>query len=143
MVPARAASKRVVARVRQPLCVKDPSEAEGPAVGPGVRASAEAPRLRLDPDALGVAEEVVPISGDLDLVAPGSQLACQLGRIPPFEIEGPGRRPPGTAVEPAGRFHAGLHPEPALKPARDESGLRLGLALAPHGPVDEPRPAPV
>src|SRR6266702_3938384 len=65
--------KRVIALLRQPLCVKDPSEAEGPAVGPGVRASAEAPRLRRDPDALGVAEEVVPISGDLDLVAPGSQ----------------------------------------------------------------------
>ena len=114
MVPARAPSKRVVAPVRQPLCVKEHSEAEGPAVGPRVRASTEAPRLRLDPDALGMAEEVVPFSGDLDLVAPGSQLPCQLGRIPSFEIEGPGRRPPGTAIEPAGRFHGGLHPEPVL-----------------------------
>src|SRR5438093_1190122 len=139
----RPGYKRVIALLRQPLCVNDPSEAEGPAVGPGVRASAEAPRLRRDPDALSVAEEVVPFLGDLDLVASCGQLPRQVGRITPLEVEAPGWRPPRAAIEPAGRLRAALGPEPALKPAGDERGLRLGLALAPHGPVDEARPAPV
>src|SRR5215468_7640527 len=86
-----------------------PSVAEGGAIGPRIRATHEA-TVGIEPDAMGVAEEIVPLLAYLHVVAAGAEVAYEGGLVAPFEVEGSRRGAPGAAVEPARRFHAGLRP---------------------------------
>src|SRR5215475_15561511 len=117
-----------------------PSVTEGGAIGSGIRAAHEA-AVGIEPDAMGVAEEIVPLLAHLYVVAAGGEVAREGGLVAALEIEGSRGRAPRTAIEPARRFHARLRPQAAVEPSREKCGLRLGLALAAHGSVDEARSA--
>src|SRR5678815_6165336 len=88
-----------------------------------------------------VAEEIVPLLADRDLVAAPGEVAGQLGRVPSLEAQGPRGGAPGASVEPARGLHRGLRAEPPEQPPGEDRGLGLRLALAAHGAVDEARAA--
>src|SRR5499426_2055731 len=117
-----------------------PSVTEGGAIGSGIRAAHEA-AVGIEPDAMGVAEEIIPLLAHLHVVASGSEIAREGDFVAALEIEGSRGRAPGAAIEPARRFHACLRPQAAVEPSREECGLRLRLSLAAHGSVDEARSA--
>src|SRR6185295_20012797 len=115
-------------------------EAQRSAVRPRIRSAAKAARL-LHPDAVRVAEEVVPLLAHLHVVPPRGELPRQRGRIAPFHAERARGHPPGPPVEPARRLHAGLRAKPAKEAAGEQRGYRLGLTLAAHGPQRGARPS--
>src|SRR5262247_376092 len=96
-----------------------PSVAEGGAIGSRIRAGHEA-AVGIEPDAMGVAEEIVPLLAYLHVVAAGGEVVHEAGLVAPLEVEGSRRGAPRAAVEPARRFHAGLRPQVPIEPARKE-----------------------
>src|SRR4026209_185934 len=50
--------------------------------------SAPQPAFRIEPDAMRVAEEIVPLLADRDLVTAPGEVAGQLGRVPSLEAQG-------------------------------------------------------
>src|SRR5215831_4445180 len=117
-----------------------PSAAEGGAIGSRIRAAHKA-AVGIEPDAVGVAEEIIPLLAYLHVVAARGEVVHEAGLVAPLEVEGSRRGAPGAPVEPARRFYAGLRPQVPIEPAREESSLSLGLPLAAHGPIHEARPA--
>src|SRR5215831_12067037 len=132
--------RRSHSAVRSSSMSSPPSVAEGRAIGSRIRAAHEA-TVGIEPDAMGVAEEIVPLLAYLHVVAAGGEVAHEGSLVAPLEVEGSRRGAPRAAVEPAGRFHAGLRPQAPIEPARKERSLSLGLPLATHGPIHEARPA--
>src|SRR5215510_12822869 len=112
-------------------------EAEGGAVGARVGRAREPGRI--DADHLGVAHEIAPALDDLHLMA---ALAQRLADVVAEAILEPQRArllAPGAAEEPARRLDRRLRVEPTVDDAGHQRRLRLGLALAAHRAVDEPR----
>src|SRR5215470_19202191 len=123
--------RRSHSAVRSSSMSSPPSVAEGRAIGSRIRATHEA-TVGIEPNAMGVAEEIVPLLAYLHVVAAGGKVAHEGGLVAALEIEGSRGRAPGAAIEPARRFHARLRPQAAIEPSREECALRLGLALAAH-----------
>src|SRR5438445_2831839 len=132
--------RRSQSAVRSVFMSTPSSEPERASIGSRIRAAEEA-AVGIEPDALGVAEQIVPLARDLDVVSARGELGRHLGAIASLEAESAGRRSPRATIDPARRLHARLRAHAAIETARDERRLRLRLAFAAHGPVDEARAA--
>src|SRR5262249_61232488 len=103
-----------------------PSAAEGGAIGSRILA-AHKPAVGIEPDAVGVSEEIIPLLPYLHVVAARGEVVHEAGLVAPLEVEGSRRGAPGAPVEPARRFHAGLRRQVPNELAQEVSRLRRGL----------------
>src|SRR5215468_11726476 len=99
--------RRSHSAVRSSSMSSPPSVTDGGAIGSGIRAAHEA-AVGIEPDAMGVAEEIVPLLAHLHVVAASGKVAREGGLVAALEVESARGRAPGAAIEPARRFHARL-----------------------------------
>ena len=86
-----------------------------------------------------MAHQIAPAFDDLHLVPPLAKRVPDVVVESILEPQRAGLLAPGSPEEPARRLDRRLWIESAIDDARDEGRLRLRLALAAHGAVDEAR----